>query len=138
MATSQQLIKEFENVSKGMKQLAKIALNKTALDLVASFTENSPVDSSSFKKDWDFESVSEMGSMAAVSIFNSLEYAAVIEEGSPAGGVPWKSARKKTVEKDGRIWSKQAIGGVITPIFEDTSYTDDLAATINTFIFGGL
>ena len=138
MATSHELIKELENATKGMKQLAKIALNKVALDLVADFQENSPVDKGGFKKNWDFANVNVIGSLAAVSIFNSAEYAVPLEEGSPVGGKPWKSAGEKTAEHDGRIWSKQAIGGITTPVFEDDVFIDDLAKTINMFIFGGL
>ena len=138
MATSQKVTADLENLQAEMPLLAKVALNKVALDLVGDFTEASPVASGLFKAEWDMKSEKGgVGVMAQVVIFNRMPYAAVLEEGSPVGSAPWPSVGEKTVEEDGRIWSKQAVGGVVAPILAG-EYADVIASKIGEFVFGGI
>lgn len=141
MSTVSEIALELNNVNKEIAGLAKVALNKTALDLLAAFIATSPVgETGDFRRGWDFkpETSLKAGVVAQVTIFNSVQYAPPIEYGSPTGGRPWPSAGPKTVEQDGRIYSKMAVGGVITPIFDDEEFVDNLAEEMSSFIFGGL
>lgn len=122
-----------------IKKLVDIALNKAALNLIAAFDDNSPVDSGAFRGEWDFKEETPTGdTIASVSVFNRSAYAAVIEFGSPAGEAPWPSATgEKTIELDGRIWSTQAVGGVAGPVLGDEGgFADKLQNQINDFVFG--
>ena len=138
MATTRQVSLKFKNMNKRFAILSKIALNKVAADMVAAFEHNSPVDSGEFRRNWDFSSISAPGILAGVSIYNTKIYGGPIEEGSPKGGDPWPSAGKKTVEQDDRIWSKQAVGGVISPIIGDDIYMSNVINEIKEFIFGDI
>lgn len=53
-------------------------------------------------------------------IWNDVPYSGFVDIG--AG---WPSAGPRTVEAEGGIWSRQAVGGIIDPIFEDPSWLDD-------------
>lgn len=48
----------------------------------------------------------------------AVNYWGVLDAGSHEGSRPWPSAGKKTTEKDGRIFSKQAPGGFATKYFK--------------------
>jgi hypothetical protein len=120
MSSAEGIAVELDELANNMAGLAKVALYKIALDIIPALDDNSPVDTGMFRAEWDFkEEKGSPGTLAQVSIFNSMPYAAVIEEGSPKGGKPWASAGPKTIEQDGRIWSMQAVGGVIAPVMGD-------------------
>lgn len=139
MATALTVSKELLEFQKSVAGLAKVALAKTALDLTAAFTLNSPVDTGIFRAEWDFlEGPVSPGVLAQVTVTNRMPYAGVLDEGSPVGGIPWASEGPKTIEKDGRIWSKQAVGGVTSPVLDDSDFSEGLIKSINTFIFGKL
>lgn len=122
-----------------IKELAEIALNKAALDLISALDDNSPVDTGTFRAEWDFKEETPTGdAIASVSVFNRMPYAIVLEEGSSVGEDPWKSATgDKTIELDGRIWSTQAVGGVAGPVLGgEGGFADQLQKEISDFVFG--
>ena len=121
-----------------IKGLADIALNKAALDLIAALDDNSPVDSGAFRAEWDFkEEPPAKGVFSSVVVFNRMPYAIVIEYGSVYGRDPWPSAGDKTIEMGNRIWSTQAVGGVVGPVLGDEGgFADKLQSQIDDFVFG--
>jgi hypothetical protein len=59
--------------------------------------------------------------VASIEISNNLPYAGPIEKGSKLGERPWPSAGPLTLVMGGRVFSKQAPGGMIGPILKDTA-----------------
>lgn len=140
MSTAQKVAFEFDEYSDNIAVLSKIALNKMALDIIPALDDNSPVDKGTFRAEWDFkEEDGGPGVAAQVSIFNRMPYAAVIEEGTPQGKKPWATTGSKTIELDGRIWSRQAVGGVVAPVMGDEGgFADKMLDRVNSFVLGGL
>ena len=95
---------------------AQQSLNVFGFKLLALAQTRSPVDSGRFRAAWQlFPSYRSPGSIAAIMLTNNLRYAGVIEYGSALGSRPWKSPGPKTTAVNGRVYSLQAPGGVITP-----------------------
>lgn len=93
----------------------------------------SPVDKGDFKKLWDALSIKKTQSLLSSKIENSSAYASAIEYGSTPGSKPWPNPGEKTVMSEGKIYSTQAVGGVIGKVFNDNkvnAFVEDLAISI--------
>jgi len=140
MSSAAKISVELDSLAKSIPSLAKVTLYKITLDIIPELDANSPGDNGAFRAEWDFkEEKGAPGVIAQISIFNRMPYAAVIEHGSPKGREPWASVGPKTIEQDGRVWSMQAVGGVIAPVMGDEGgFADELLSRINQFVLGGL
>ena len=130
---------ELDNISQDMAELTRIGVSKIANDTLAAFIEDTPRDKGHLEAEWDIldQSGGSGGLLVKKVIFNRLPYMEPVELGSPKGQLPWKVAGPRTREKDGRIYSSQAVGGVIQPII-DSGYFDDAADELSNFISKGL
>jgi hypothetical protein len=125
-------------ISQDIAALAKIGISKIALDLVAAIKENTPVDKGILKQEWEIiDDDGDAGVLVRKIITNRMPYAEPVEFGSPKGQLPWKTAGPKTVEREGRIYSSQAVGGILQPII-DSGYLDAAGKELADFISDGL
>lgn len=93
----------------------------------------SPVDKGDFKKSWKVLGTIKSQNRISTTIESNSPYAAAIEYGSAPGSKPWPNPGEKTVMSNGRIFSTQAVGGVIGKVFDDdkiNSFVKELANTI--------
>ena len=81
--------------------------------------KRSPVDTSTFQRRWKFVIKSEKDSTIG-TVSNDLDYGRFLEIGSEKGKRPWpKPGKRTTYGPGGRIFSTQAVGGIVTPMLED-------------------
>jgi len=92
-------------------------------DFVRKLKGLAPVDKGDLKEAWDEDGFTETPISISTHISNDLIYAPVIERGSKPGYKPWPTAREKTVQRNGRIWSTQAIGGTLDKVVNNRSAT---------------
>lgn len=93
----------------------------------------SPVDKGDFKKLWKVLDVKKTQNKMTAKIENDSAYGTAIEYGSKPGSKPWPNPGEKTVMSNGRIYSTQAVGGVINKVFYDEKinmFAEDLANAI--------
>jgi len=135
------LTKKFAAIPKGLTDRIDVAVRQARMDAKAAFMTASPVGKTGhFRSSWQ-----EGGGglahgkkfIASASIWNPLIYADPLETGSQKGTRPWPSAGPRTKEGNGRIWSSQAVGGVINQVISE-SYLKDLALSVEKAAFGGL
>lgn len=94
------------------------ALNIVGFSALAIAQTKSPVahkNGGTFRAAWQVQQYAGDGCVAGIEIANNLRYARPLEYGSPAGARPWPSAGPLTVVNGGRVFSKQAPTGVLTP-----------------------
>lgn len=132
--------KTFTGLSKGMKRRVGMAIVKVREDARSDLMTESPVGKTgNFRSSW--EAASDIapgeGTIAAASVWNPIIYAEPLEAGSRRGSRPWPSAGPRTKEKGGRIWSSQAVGGVINQVLTE-KYINDMAEAVNDAAFKGL
>jgi len=119
-------VKKIEVLANNVKALSS-ALQDKALSALGVFSfsalalaqNKSPVDTGRFRAAWQVQTYKEGGSTVAMELSNNVKYAGVLEYGSPVGGRPWAKPGPLTMQLNGRIWSKQAPGGVLTPRLEE-------------------
>lgn len=118
-----------------LSQRAQLAVSKITIDLERTAKEVSPADKGDFRKAWkhNLTLVAPFGVMARGEVYNPLPYGEPLEHGSPVGGKPWPKAGPRTVERGGRIFSKQAVGGVVGPVLTQ-DYIKSVAAQILAFV----
>ncbi len=120
--------KEFTHfASHTMHKRTKIAVTKIKTDLYAGVLSASPVGKTGiYRSSWeaDAEIFVDDAIMGQISIWNPVIYSEPIEIGSKVGGRPWASAGPRTVEKGGRIWSSQAVGGVLDQVITEKVVRD--------------
>lgn len=104
------------NYHSGMRGTAQKELMTFGFQLQALAMLRSPVDTGRFRANWQLTAHQAPGIFAGIMLSNNLPYAGVLERGSKVGGKPWPSAGPKTTAIGGRVYSKQAPGGVLTPI----------------------
>jgi hypothetical protein len=134
------LSKKFSEIPKGMSHRVNMAIVKVREDSRAALMTESPVGKTgNFRSSWEAASDVAHGKkfIAVASIWNPLIYADPLETGSRKGARPWPSAGPRTVENKGRVWSSQAVGGVINQVLTE-SYLKDLSQSIEKAAFGGL
>jgi hypothetical protein len=132
--------KTFTGLSKGMKSRVGNAIVKVREDTRSALMTESPVGKTgNFRSSWEAASDVSPGesTIAAASVWNPIIYAEPLEAGSRRGARPWPSAGPRTKEKDGRIWSSQAVGGVINQVLT-AEYINDMAEAVNDAAFRGL
>lgn len=64
-----------------------------------------------FKSAWSNKLESDTGTTISYAIYNTADYATILEEGNIPGTLPWKSTGHRTAKADGRIWSSSQVGG---------------------------
>lgn len=107
-------------------------------DIQADLMIASPVgDSGNFKSNWRIEEPEVSVTGLEGSVYNNTIYAEPLEIGSPKGGRPWGKAGARTTESDGRVWSSQAVGGVMVEIVSD-SYIEAVIKSITDNILTGI
>lgn len=94
------------------------ALRGVSLRVYTEILTRSPVDTGRYRANWSPPNVSESGDVVEAVIRNNLKYAHPVTYGSVKGQRPWPKAGPKTVEQDGRVYSSQAVGGVIDPVLD--------------------
>ncbi len=131
--------KEFEEFSTKLESRALLGLQKISLDTQAELMAASPVGKTGiFRSSWQGEvQISNTPKMLGeLSIWNPTIYGEPLEVGSKKGKRPWPSAGPRTKEAHGRIWSSQAVGGVIEKTI-DAKYVKDASETLTEYILGG-
>lgn len=89
---------------RNVKKELKIFVNNSEKSLKSL----SPVDTEEFKNSWN----TEFKNNSAI-ISNNKEYARSLELGSKPGAKPWPNPGEKTKMFQGKIYSSQALGGII-------------------------
>ena len=103
-------------------------------DIFMNVYERSPVDTGVYRGDWDMQEVKTDATLAFRIMNNdSGGYAIFMEVGSPVGSAPWPTAREKTVEKSGTIWSKEIPEPVLGGALEKADW-DGLSEQISKII----
>ncbi len=88
-------------------------------DLEGQLRSNSPVDHGDFKGAWKSSGVIGSSGNLTARVSNNSVYAGAIEFGSAPGSRPWPSPGPKTTNSGGRIYSSQAVGGVINKTLDE-------------------
>jgi len=103
-----------------LRSMSKSVVTKFVIDAHTDIQRNTPVDKGALRAAWqlDFKQTSDS---YQGEINNSLPYAVPIEVGSTPGKRPWKSPGPKTVLSEGKIYSSQAVGGVVNKVVDDKS-----------------
>jgi hypothetical protein len=91
-------------------------LNIFGFQLLALAQTRSPVDTGRFRAAWQLSPFYGANTIAGIMLTNNVPYAGVLEFGSRSGKKPWPSAGPKTVVHSGRIYSRQAPGGIMAPV----------------------
>lgn len=100
---------------------AQAALKVVGFSAVALAMTKSPVahkNGGTFRAAWQLQDYAGSGCVAGVEIVNNLRYSRPLEYGSKLGSRPWPNAGPLTVVTDGRVFSRQAPEGVLTPELE--------------------
>ena len=108
-------------IQSGMSEKAAAALNIVGFSAVAIAQLKSPVahkDGGTFRAAWQVQQYAGAGCIAGVEVQNNLKYSRPLEYGSKQGSRPWPNAGPLTVVNNGRVFSKQAPEGVLTPELE--------------------
>ena len=119
-------IQQFKRVEDSLRKLAKaydsvLKQELTCLlrEVLSEVRKRSPVDTSTFQRRWKFTIESGKG-LSIGTVSNDLDYGRFLELGSEKGKPPWpKPGKRTTYGPGGRIFSTQAVGGIIGPMFED-------------------
>lgn len=124
---------------KVISRVSKAQVTVTAEALKSELQIGSPVETGLFRSNWWIaRGKKSSGTIASLSVQNRMVYGPPIEHGSEKGSAPWPNARNpKTVEVNGRIYSSQAIGGVIVKVSLQR-HADELAEKINAGIEANL
>lgn len=93
-------------------------LRAVGLKMYGEILTRSPVDSGRYRAAWTPPSVQEGNLMVRMRISNTVKHAVPVTYGSEVGKKPWPNPGPKTVRQGNRIYSRQAVGGVVTPVFE--------------------
>jgi hypothetical protein len=112
---------QLDQIASDAVEIAQEDLRRTLYRRILSGT---PIDTGELWSGWNVESVAE-----GFDITNPVPYAYWVEIG--AG---WPSPGPRTIADKGGIWSRQAVGGIIAPIFEDDSWLDDAVSLIVEYI----
>lgn len=125
MKSAEVKIKGLESVKRTLKGLddavfedVTLKLRGVAFRMYAEILTRSPVDTGRYRANWTPPDVSENGGVFRAVISNNLVYAQPVTFGCPVGQKPWPRAGPKTVEQAGRVYSRQAVGGVVDPVLE--------------------
>ena len=133
------VIADLNILSETIKNRLQRNLVDLLTDIQADLMLASPVgDSGNFRSSWRVEEPEVSVTGLEGSVYNNTIYAEPLELGSPKGGRPWGKAGARTTESDGRVWSSQAVGGVMAEIISDSyieatvrSITDNILTGIN-------
>ena len=96
-------------------QIKKI-LKNTSKDFLNELKKLAPIDKGDYKASWKLDENSASNSIS-VEFYNSMPYGFAIERGSTPGQRPWPSPGPRTILNNGKIYSKQAVGGTIDKVF---------------------
>ena len=103
-------------------------LRAVSLKMYGEILVRSPVDTGRYRAAWSPPSIEQGNMMVRMRITNSVKYAAPVTFGGEAGKAPWPDAGPKTVKQAARVYSRQAVGGVVAPVFE--GWADDVTREI--------
>jgi len=104
------------NMSATLRTGIQQELNIFGFQLLALAQTRSPVDTGRFRAAWQLFPYYGTNTIAGIMLTNNVPYAGVLEFGSPSGKKPWPSAGPKTVAVGGRVFSRQAPGGIMAPV----------------------
>lgn len=76
--------------------------------------------------------VQMQGSSGSFAFSNPIGYTTILEEGG------YTAVGPRTVEEGGRIYSKQAPGGVLAPLVNDPDVLDNIAALVAEKLIGAM
>lgn len=134
------LNKLFDDTEKDLNNLAGKAVRKAGFDLYKQFIGATPVGKykgGTARQAWQAPDITGSRDFVSLTIRNPLVYAAPLDEGSLTGRRPWPTARERTKESGGRIYSKQAVDGITGPV-ADENKLDEIAEQIRTAVLGGI
>jgi len=120
----------FEYFSEGIDDDIEDELMKVGFRFYDYLLQNSPVGKTGqFRAGWmPPETFASHGIIAGIEITNNKDHAGPVTYGSEQGKKPWPNAGPLTVAMSGRIYSKQAPGGLIESVIEETA--DEAAKSI--------
>lgn len=128
------VISYFNLLGPGIIKNAKSVAYELTETIYKEAKQRSPVDTGLFKSQWNIRPGPKTGrTIASYSVTNNVSYGVHLERGSLPGSDPWPRVGKRTVFVGGRIWSTQAIGGVMQPTIDSLDiahYADLYAASI--------
>jgi len=131
----QNAISHFEELSRKQKNALEVGLRKATLNAQRNLMIASPVGEGTFRSSWDHEVIRTATGIKA-SVYNTAIHAEPLEIGSIKGRRPWPNATGiKTVEHHGRIWSTQAVGGVLGPTLTE-DFINEMVNGITRSVFG--
>jgi len=116
-----EVVVKLKKVSDSIAKDADKALRRYGFNLYALLRTRTPIDTGRMVGDWKTSQEKNFGSVATFKIYNNVPYAGVMETGSKAGHKPWPSPGPLTTMVGGNIYSKQAPGGMVTPILTKVS-----------------
>jgi len=106
-----------------IQKISKTMFKKFVIDNHRKIQKESPEDTGHFRASWELD-FKESGDTFRGEVTNPLPYASVIEFGSTPGKKPWPSPGPKTVLASGKIYSSQAVGGVVSKVVTDKNIED--------------
>ena len=123
MSEINNIISDFKNLFNNIEKASVIAVNKAASVLRTELGSKSPVDTGRFQKNWRLSRGRASGTYASAVVNNPTHYGEVLEFGSDTKTGPWRKKGPRTVFGNfgtgRRLWSSQAEGGIVTPLFKD-------------------
>lgn len=81
-----------------------------------------------YRGGWSPPDIREGRNEVTLRTSNNVLYAHPVTYGSEAGKRPWPKAGPRTVKQGNRVYSRQAVGGVVEPVFE--GWADDVVEEI--------
>ena len=113
--TASEIATWVRNLSSTLEGVKLKYANEMARSILTSLREKSPVETGEFQRSWTVRPIGGEYSVGFI-ISNDTIQAGAIEYGSIPGSPPWPSPAKRTVQSAGRIWSSQAVGGVLNQV----------------------
>ncbi len=123
MSDIKELIRDFKSLFNNIEKSSITAVNKAASVLRTEFGSKSPVDTGRFQKNWRLSRADVKHNVVSAVVSNPTTYGETLEFGSDPRTGPWKTKGARTdwgaFGTGRRLWSTQAMGGIITPLFRD-------------------
>jgi hypothetical protein len=146
MTTLTDLANDFQRLATSLTPRIQSELEVEARSLRDIFAKDTPVRTGRLQHSWRIRKTRRSGTIASVTILNPISYGSVIEFGLDEQQYPhhpWvvsfakeKQKSKKIVRKDGKIWSKYAVGGITSKTLTN-SYIQNLTRKIGDSVLKG-
>lgn len=125
LAAAREKLEDFE---RDAMMTVSDTLRAVTMRMYGEILTRSPVDKGHYKNAWSPPDVREGENVVTLRMSNNAKHAVPVTYGSEAGKRPWPKAGPKTVKQSNRVYSRQAVGGVVAPVFE--GWADDVVEEI--------